>query len=122
MFVFVYADCALAAHSHEDFQYTTDRPLCRDLLKDAIIHVQDQQHHVQLRQYLNSNTYPIKQSRNVTKYFYFVTLLKYKSLLFLSNEVHFLGSTFTCNEVQNMCTLSKCSEVLIISLLNLQMS
>ena len=62
------------------------------------------------------------QSRNVTKYFYFVTLLKYKSLLFLSNEVHFLGSTFTCNEVQNMCTLSKCSEVLIISLLNLQMS
>ena len=40
------------------------------------------------------------QSRNVTKYFYFVTLLKEKSLLFLSNEVHFWGSTFTCNEVQ----------------------
>ena len=66
--------------------------------------------------------YFVCQSRNVTKYFYFVTLLKYNSLLFLSNEVHFLGSTFTCNEVQNMCTLSKCSEVLIISLLNLQMS
>ena len=38
------------------------------------------------------------QSRNVTKYFYFVTLL------FLSNEVKNFGSTFTCNEVQ-ICVL-----------------